>query len=58
VNTPAFLAEVGLIPPVLKMNEKAGPPWVYLPVPKGFVKVTVLEITLHRAEEDTGDIGL
>jgi hypothetical protein len=40
------------------MNEKAGPPWVYLPVPKGFVKVTVLEITLHRAEEDTGDIGL
>jgi len=47
VKVPASLTESGFVPPELKVNEKAAPPFVNVPDPKGLVRVRTFAETTH-----------
>ena len=47
VKVPASLTESGLVPPLLKIKEKAASPLVKVEDPNGFVKVRTLLDTTH-----------
>lgn len=49
---PGSLAEMGFVPPVEKMKEKAAPPDENVPVdPNGLVIVSTFEATTHEPKE-------